>query len=342
MASRYIDDYSDSEHNLSVIEDADSSSDESPFIRQRQRDILHRKMIDEAEHLLHEDESGDAAVDTIDVNTTPVITSRPHYATLADIGGEGLRTFEQAMPLISGNMQRESSPMEGADTEPMSFECSRAYFCRRSVVIRGFYIFVGVLCFCAMIVLADEIGVSTIEGIRRYKNRQKHHSSPSRHSKPYPGPSYLRADGEALCQHELAFYEQDPSRFAVVCDTEWSYQSTHSVQLSCDDGYVLRCLLSTSYGVKSPGTDCASFSVDGDGDAFLPEAVWEADCVGKRECSLSLEDQLSHCSDVSGVLNTYYESVNGHRMKQFDGGVFEECPFAAFNARAVCEAEKGE
>merc|ERR1712083_213101 len=138
--------------------------------------------------------------------------------------------MDQTQPLISGRVQLDSS-----DTSP-SFGCSREFCCRRQFLLKLFYIFLGVLAFCGMVVLADEIGVSTVNTVRRYRKRSSHHLNPHSHrdshrSRPYPGPSYFRVPGEQQCHNDMAFYQDDTDRYGFSCAVQWSYEDSSSLQL---------------------------------------------------------------------------------------------------------------
>lgn len=171
------------------------------------------RIISEASHLLVDEDADDSAVDKIDVNS-PSITASPHFYHNES------KMMDPSQPLIHDRIPLNSSD----DSHP--FECSCSWFCRRNFLLKLFYLFLGVLAFCGLVVLADEIGVSTVETIRRYQHRTNHHTNPhqSHHSRQYPGPRYFRVPGEQQCHNEVAFYQNDEmERYGFACAVQWSY-----------------------------------------------------------------------------------------------------------------------
>jgi len=215
------------------------------------------------------------------------------------------------------------------------------------------------------VVLADEIGVNTVETIRRYQHRTKsnHHSNP-RHrkiSRPYPGPSYFRVPGEQMCHKEVSFYAQNTEKYDFACAIQWSYDVADSLELTCPDGYVLSCLFGASYGTKAPQAmdrQCSEWNLnddeeggegkeDGDDQEMgeypvLPQAVWEEKCVGESQCTLKLGSLGNGEYTCDG--NVYYNAVDGVQMEQIEDSQLKEyqkdCMFVAMTVQALCEQEE--
>jgi len=296
------------------------------------------RIISEASHLLVDEDADDSAVDKIDVNS-PSITASPHFYHNES------KMMDPSQPLIHDRIPLNSSD----DSHP--FECSCSWFCRRNFLLKLFYLFLGVLAFCGLVVLADEIGVSTVETIRRYQHRTNHHTNPhqSHHSRQYPGPRYFRVPGEQQCHNEVAFYQNDEmERYGFACAVQWSYDDSTSLRLSCEEGYVLSCMFGASYGSKEPNQECSEWDTQEDMDQYpvLPESVWESDCAGHNACTLELGHVGSGentCLDMSGVVNAYYDSVNGVEMDDLDwsaiNGFKKDCQFVALKVQALCEKE---
>ena len=121
-----------------------------------------------------------------------------------------------------------------------------------------------------------------------------------------------------------------------------------SLRLSCEEGYVLSCMFGASYGSKEPNQECSEWDTQEDMDQYpvLPESVWESDCAGHNACTLELGHVGSGentCLDLSGVVNAYYDSVNGVEMDDLDwsaiNGFKKDCQFVALKVQALCEKE---
>merc|ERR1719203_2443779 len=320
--------------HVSVIDDVESSLTEERYILFNQQ---QQHLIDEVDRILDGE-----PVHSINVNTTPTITASPisivssgsalsddTISVISDLEHQN----EQLQPLISGNGNGASS-----DDEP--FTCSWAYWTRRHCLLKMLYVIAGALLFVGMILLANEVGVSAVNTIRKFKHRNRHHahhaSNPHTHrSSQYSGPSYYRVPDEEMCHNPLSFYDDD-DRYGVSCAVHWSSDDLNSMQLSCDEGYVLSCLLEAAYG-ETAG-DCSSSNLEDtqDSSSVLPLSVWSEHCVGQQQCTLEMSAGKT-CSK-GRVDNVYFNSVNGvtmdlqHSMREYK----QSCRSVALKVQALC------
>ena len=76
-------------------------------------------------------------------------------------------------------------------------------------------------------------------------------------------------------------------------------------------------------------------------NTYLPQEVWDNDCVGKKECYLALEGEDYTCTEDDET-QVYYTGVNGYEFARFQEVAIDnhmsECEKMNFKILGVCEA----
>ena len=78
-------------------------------------------------------------------------------------------------------------------------------------------------------------------------------------------------------------------------------------------------------------------------NTYLPQEVWENDCKGNQECTLSFDgDEYSCYNDDDMITNIYYTSINGVDFDRFEEVVTDNhmaiCNQMQFKVLGVCQS----
>lgn len=75
-------------------------------------------------------------------------------------------------------------------------------------------------------------------------------------------------------------------------------------------------------------------------DMYVPQRVWDDDCLDRHECVLDFAHGGRECHglvDGETVHNEYFETVNGVQMEALPDSIYTQCVAVGIRVVALCE-----